>query len=167
MRLINLTIRNKNRILQSFSFIQNTCLNYITDVFKNITHNRCQASKLPDNSTSVSSAPCTPSGLITTADCKSDILKSSWVAGDGVAQYLVEGRGNRGNASYVSYYSCTSNTSSCVIPGVACGESLTMTITAFNDICYSTAVLGQVATTGKSWCLKVVSKKLELLNRNG
>lgn len=66
-----------------------------------------------------------------------------------MAQYIVEGRGNRGNASYVSYYSCTSNTSICAIPGVACGESLTMTITAFNDNCYSAVVLGEETNTGK------------------
>ncbi|XP_046724804.1 fibronectin type III domain-containing protein 7-like [Silurus meridionalis] len=72
---------------------------------------------------------------------------SSWDAADGVSQFIVEGRGNRGNASYVSYYSCVSNKSSCAIPGVACGESLTMMITAFNDDCYSETVLGQETNT--------------------
>lgn len=66
-----------------------------------------------------------------------------------MAQYIVEGRGNRGNTSHVSYYRCSSNTSSCAIPGIACGESLTMMITAFNDDCYSEVVLGQETNTGK------------------
>ncbi|KAI5609206.1 hypothetical protein C0J50_6208 [Silurus asotus] len=92
-------------------------------------------------------APCIPSNLITVSNCKSDVLMSSWDAVDGVSQFIVEGRGNRGNASYVSYYSCASNKSSCAIPGVACGESLTMMITAFNDDCYSEAVLGQETNT--------------------
>ncbi|KAI5096119.1 hypothetical protein C0J45_14549, partial [Silurus meridionalis] len=96
---------------------------------------------------SIRTAPCIPSNLITVSNCKSDVLMSSWDAADGVSQFIVEGRGNRGNASYVSYYSCVSNKSSCAIPGVACGESLTMMITAFNDDCYSETVLGQETNT--------------------
>ncbi|XP_053096527.1 uncharacterized protein LOC113530559 [Pangasianodon hypophthalmus] len=96
---------------------------------------------------SVQTAPCKPSNLITESDCKTDILRSSWDAADGVTQYIVEGRGNRGNSSYESYYSCTSKTRSCSIPGVACGESLTMMITAFNDDCYSEVILGQETNT--------------------
>ncbi|XP_017343677.1 uncharacterized protein LOC108276481 [Ictalurus punctatus] len=96
---------------------------------------------------SIQSAPCKPSNLITVSDCTTDILRSSWDAGDGMAQYIVEGRGNRGNTSHVSYYRCSSNTSSCAIPGIACGESLTMMITAFNDDCYSEVVLGQETNT--------------------
>lgn len=98
---------------------------------------------------SVSSAPCKPSNLITVSDCKTDILTSYWDAANGSTQYIVEGRGTRGNASHISYYSCISNTSSCTIPGVACGESLTMMMTAFNDNCYSEMVLGQETNTGK------------------
>ncbi|GAA6076390.1 uncharacterized protein LOC113651476 [Tachysurus ichikawai] len=96
---------------------------------------------------SIQTAPCKPSNLITVSECKTDTLTSYWDATNGVAQYIVEGKGNRGNASYVSYYSCNSSGSSCSIPGVACGESLTMMITAFNDNCYSEVVLGQETNT--------------------
>lgn len=113
------------------------------------THTRCQAVKSSDKSISVSSAPCKPSNLITVSDCETDILTSSWDTVDGVTQYIVEGRGNRENISHESYYSCISDTNSCAIPGVACGESLTLKITAFNDDCYSDMVLGQQTNTGK------------------
>ncbi|XP_058265731.1 uncharacterized protein LOC131365857 [Hemibagrus wyckioides] len=96
---------------------------------------------------SIQTAPCKPSNLITVSDCKTDILTSYWDAANGSTQYIVEGKGTRGNASHISYYSCISNTSSCTIPGVACGESLTMMITAFNDNCYSEIVLGQETNT--------------------
>ncbi|XP_060792637.1 fibronectin type III domain-containing protein 7-like [Neoarius graeffei] len=96
---------------------------------------------------SIQTAPCKPSNLITVSDCETDILTSSWDTVDGVTQYIVEGRGNRENTSHENYYSCISDTNSCAIPGVACGESLTLKITAFNDDCYSDMVLGQQTNT--------------------
>lgn len=78
---------------------------------------------------------------------------SSWDKTDGVTKYIVEARGNRGNTSHESYYSCTSNTTSCAIPGIACGESFTMMITAYNDYCYSAVTLGQETNTGKGLCI--------------
>lgn len=65
---------------------------------------------------------------------------------EGATSYSVEAFGNHNHSAR---YNCSSATNSCAMPGVACGESLTTYITAFDDDCPSERTLGEVAETGK------------------
>ncbi|XP_034066039.1 uncharacterized protein LOC117542456 [Gymnodraco acuticeps] len=80
----------------------------------------------------------------TSADCNSDVLLSKWDLAEGALRYTVEAFGNRENDNY---YNCTSQSNSCAIQGVKCGEYLTIFITAFDDECASPKTLAPVAET--------------------
>ena len=88
-----------------------------------------------------------PKNVITSANCASDVLTSSWDPADGALSYTVEAWGNNND---LNRYNCSSVDSSCLIRNVLCGESLTVHITAFDDECPSYRTLGQVAETGEA-----------------
>ncbi|XP_035277663.1 fibronectin type III domain-containing protein 7-like [Anguilla anguilla] len=90
----------------------------------------------------VRTAPCDPTNVKTLAECRSDVLITTWDRADGALSYMVEARGNRGDR-----YNCSSFTESCAIPGVRCGESLSVWITATDDDCTSGTALGEAAET--------------------
>ncbi|XP_036410759.1 fibronectin-like [Megalops cyprinoides] len=90
----------------------------------------------------VRTAPCEPQNVKTTAECQSDVLITTWDTAAGALSYTVEARGNNGD-----YYNCSSFTNSCAMPGVSCGESLSVWITASDDDCTSDRTLGEVAET--------------------
>ncbi|XP_041914101.1 uncharacterized protein LOC121678548 [Alosa sapidissima] len=95
-------------------------------------------------SVSVRTAPCQPQNLRTAAACNSNVLTSTWDMADGAVSYVVEAFGNKNS---ISDYNCSSSTTSCAMPGVTCGESLTTYITAFDNECPSERNLGEVAET--------------------
>ncbi|KAJ8277963.1 hypothetical protein GJAV_G00082190 [Gymnothorax javanicus] len=95
-------------------------------------------------SVSIKTAPCAATNLQTNADCNSDVLISTWNTAPGALLYKVEALGNAGNSTR---YNCSTHTNSCAIPGVHCGESLTVRIISFDDECSSETALGQVAET--------------------
>ncbi|CAB1419900.1 unnamed protein product [Pleuronectes platessa] len=92
----------------------------------------------------VRTAPCAPQNLQTSSDCKSDGLLSKWDLAEGALSYTLEALGNMGQDNQ---YNCTTTSNSCVIPGIQCGQYLTIYITAFNDECSSGRTLGPVAET--------------------
>ena len=106
--------------------------------------NCCLVTKLNDTTESPS-APCTATNLKTTADCNSDMLISTWDMASGALSYWVE---VFGNSPERNYYNCSSVTNSCAMPGVHCGESLTVRITSDDNECFSEKFLGDVAVTG-------------------
>lgn len=79
-------------------------------------------------------------------NCQTGLLTSSWEGAEGATSYTVEAFGNNDNQSH---YMCSSVTDSCTIPGINCGESLTMIITAADDECSSVLSLGEVGHTRK------------------
>ncbi|MGH0126547.1 UNVERIFIED_CONTAM: hypothetical protein FKN15_073877 [Acipenser sinensis] len=87
-------------------------------------------------------APCEPTNMKTIADCQSDVLTSSWDTAAGALSYTVEAKGNTGK-----WYNCSSFSNSCSMPGVPCGESLSVWIIASDDQCTSAQALGEVAET--------------------
>ncbi|MEQ2170476.1 hypothetical protein GOODEAATRI_000589, partial [Goodea atripinnis] len=94
-------------------------------------------------SVDVQTAPCIPQNLKTSASCSSDVLVSTWDHAEGALGYVVEAKGNIRNSSYT----CKSNSNSCAMEGVLCGDQLTMTITASDAECSSPAHLGPPAET--------------------
>ncbi|XP_058890780.1 uncharacterized protein LOC131740090 [Acipenser ruthenus] len=87
-------------------------------------------------------APCEPTNMKTIADCQSDVLTSSWDTAAGALSYTVEATGNTRKR-----YNCSSFSNSCSMPGVPCGESLSVWIIASDDQCTSAQALGEVAET--------------------
>lgn len=85
-----------------------------------------------------------PQNLQTSASCSSDVLISTWDLAEGALRYTVNAQGNFQNSNY----NCSSQTNSCAMEGVHCGESLTITINAFDDECASPVLLGYPAETG-------------------
>lgn len=83
---------------------------------------------------------------MSSTDCQTSLLTSSWEGADGALTYTVEAFGNRENQSY---YNCSTVTHSCIIPSIHCGESLTMMITAADDECSSVLSLGEVGYSGE------------------
>ena len=89
-------------------------------------------------------APCAPQNVVTSANCQSDVLVTSWDAAPGALSYTMEALGNQGDQ-----YNCSSSTNSCTMTGVSCGEVLSVWVTASDDDCTTDRVLGQVAETGE------------------
>lgn len=92
----------------------------------------------------LSPAPCLPTNIRTIAACDSDLLTTTWDDAAGALSYTVEAEGNTGEM-----YNCTSDSNSCELGGVACGQYLSVWITASNENCSTDKVLGEVAQTGK------------------
>ncbi|KAJ8376161.1 hypothetical protein SKAU_G00067410 [Synaphobranchus kaupii] len=93
---------------------------------------------------SVRTAPCAAKNLKTTVECNSDVLISTWNMAPGALSYTVEALGNAENHTW---YNCSSFTNSCAMPGVHCGESLTVRIISSDNQCHSHSALGEVAET--------------------
>ncbi|KAK1165326.1 hypothetical protein AOXY_G13825 [Acipenser oxyrinchus oxyrinchus] len=87
-------------------------------------------------------APCEPNNMKTVADCQSDVLISSWDTAAGALSYTVEAAGNTGKR-----YNCSAFSNSCAMPGIRCGESLSVWIIASDDECASAKALSEVVET--------------------
>ncbi|XP_045549628.1 collagen alpha-1(VII) chain [Salmo salar] len=90
----------------------------------------------------VRTSPCIPQNIKTYAECRSDVLITTWDKTAGALSYTVEAQGNNGDS-----YNCSSFTNSCAMPGVACGDSLSVWITASDDDCTTEKELGEAAKT--------------------
>ncbi|KAL0966458.1 hypothetical protein UPYG_G00295530 [Umbra pygmaea] len=90
----------------------------------------------------VRTAPCLPQNIITSVDCASDSLITTWDLSAGALFYMVEANGTKERN-----YNCSSQNNSCTIPGVACGDSLSVWITARDHECITEKVLGEAAET--------------------
>ncbi|KAI3368520.1 hypothetical protein L3Q82_025527 [Scortum barcoo] len=131
-------------------FTQTVCgRHYQFTVFSIVGQCRSQISSTVD----IRTAPCIPQNLQTSADCNSNILLSQWDLAEGAVHYTVEALGNKGQ------YNCSSQSNSCAIEGVQCGEFLTVYITAFDDECSSPRTLGPVAATVPCAPVKVSAVK--------
>ncbi|PWA21255.1 hypothetical protein CCH79_00009504 [Gambusia affinis] len=91
----------------------------------------------------VQTAPCIPQNLQTYASCSNNGLVSKWDHAEGALRYNVEAQGNVLNSNY----NCSSQSNSCAMEGVLCGDQLTMTITAYDNECASATNLGFPAET--------------------
>nr|XP_055057047.1 uncharacterized protein LOC129441425 [Misgurnus anguillicaudatus] len=92
----------------------------------------------------VTTAPCLPQNVRTTADCSIGTAIATWDLVEGAKSYVVEARGNRRD-----FYNCSSQGNSCMLSDLDCGESLSVWIFAKNEYCTTDAVLGEVADTGE------------------
>ncbi|XP_073727799.1 uncharacterized protein fndc7rs1 [Misgurnus anguillicaudatus] len=90
----------------------------------------------------VTTAPCLPQNVRTTADCSIGTAIATWDLVEGAKSYVVEARGNRRD-----FYNCSSQGNSCMLSDLDCGESLSVWIFAKNEYCTTDAVLGEVADT--------------------
>ncbi|KAJ8011603.1 hypothetical protein DPEC_G00059970 [Dallia pectoralis] len=90
----------------------------------------------------IRTAPCLPQNIMTSVDCASDSLITSWDLATGALSYTVEASGTQGGI-----YNCSSVNNSCAIPGVGCGDSLSIWITASDHDCTTQEALGQAAET--------------------
>lgn len=88
-------------------------------------------------------APCLPENIKTSTDCTSDKLITTWDSAAGALTYTVKVLGNTDNN-----YNCTTSTNSCVAENMPCGEQLSVWVSASNDKCTTSEVLGEVAETG-------------------
>ncbi|XP_077060714.1 uncharacterized protein fndc7b [Siphateles boraxobius] len=96
------------------------------------------------SSIQIRTAPCPARNMQSSTNCQTGLLTSSWEGAEGALSYTVEAFGNNDNQSH---YMCSSVTQSCSIPGIHCGESLTMIITTADDECSSVLSLGEVGYT--------------------
>ncbi|XP_034558806.1 fibronectin type III domain-containing protein 7-like [Notolabrus celidotus] len=90
----------------------------------------------------VRTSPCLPTNVKTAAGCNPDMLVTTWDSAAGALSYTIEAQGNT-----EEIYNCTTNSTSCAVPGVPCGEHLSVYIVASNDRCSTNRVLGEVAQT--------------------
>ncbi|RVE73628.1 hypothetical protein OJAV_G00033020 [Oryzias javanicus] len=91
----------------------------------------------------IRTAPCMPTNLQAFANCSTGILLSTWDNAEGALRYNVTAQGNFQN----SLYSCSSQSNSCAMAGLHCGESLTISIKSSDDECDSPRTLGLPADT--------------------
>ncbi|KAK7945711.1 hypothetical protein WMY93_001439 [Mugilogobius chulae] len=94
------------------------------------------------NQQTIKTAPCLPQNIITSTDCTSDKLTTTWDDASGAVSYTLLILGNTNN------YNCTTVNNSCELDGVSCGEHFSVTVTASNEDCTTPEVLGEVAETG-------------------
>lgn len=85
---------------------------------------------------------------MTSDDCQAEVLIITWDVAAGALSYFVEVKGNNGDQ-----HNCSTNLTTCSVPGVPCGEHLSVSITASDEACTTSKVLGQVAETGENWKL--------------
>ncbi|KAJ3599685.1 hypothetical protein NHX12_033641 [Muraenolepis orangiensis] len=102
----------------------------------------CQSQSSPP--ASIKTAPCPPRNFMTSSGCSTDTLINTWEPAEGSLSHAVESFGNRG-LDY--FYNCSSNSDSCTIHGLHCGQHLTTYVTAFDDECSSRTLLSNVAET--------------------
>lgn len=74
--------------------------------------------------------PCAPQSVSSFLDCASNSLNVSWVQGGTSLNYNVLARPASG-----AVLNCTTNTSSCIITGLQCGQTYNTVVTAANREC--------------------------------
>ncbi|XP_041446990.1 fibronectin type III domain-containing protein 7-like [Xenopus laevis] len=77
-------------------------------------------------------APCDPGNVAAVPNCNSSVLDVSWGKSNGANTYTARALGSSGLT-----YNCSSVSTSCQITGVRCGDSLSVTVTAYGNDCSS------------------------------
>ncbi|MEE6513276.1 hypothetical protein FKM82_020823 [Ascaphus truei] len=90
----------------------------------------------------VRTAPCDPQDVKATSTCQDDILSVSWIRSAGAVSYVAAALGSSGVT-----YNCSSSTTSCQISGLQCGESLSVSVIAYDDECASEQSVSQEVVT--------------------
>ncbi|XP_029003162.2 fibronectin-like [Betta splendens] len=82
------------------------------------------------STSSISTVPCTPSGLTVDTNCYTNSASLSWNAVEGAVQYYSQGQSVDGNVLY-----CNNSVSSCTFKGLKCGDVFNFSVQASNGIC--------------------------------
>uniref|UniRef100_A0A8C4ISQ4 Fibronectin type-III domain-containing protein n=1 Tax=Dicentrarchus labrax TaxID=13489 RepID=A0A8C4ISQ4_DICLA len=85
---------------------------------------------LPSTEVTVQTLPCPPTNVTVTHTCAPGSVPVSWVASDSAIYYTavaVSGGGHRSE--------CTTNTTTCSLPGLQCGEVYTIGVSGGDDNC--------------------------------
>ncbi|XP_063794962.1 fibronectin type III domain-containing protein 7-like [Pseudophryne corroboree] len=77
-------------------------------------------------------APCNPQNVEAVAKCEDNTIAVSWNPTDGAAYYTAYALGSSGAS-----YNCSTVNNSCQITGPHCGESLSVSLVAYDNDCYS------------------------------
>ncbi|KAM8930644.1 uncharacterized protein RCH25_006549 [Pelodytes ibericus] len=77
-------------------------------------------------------APCDPINVEATCNCQENIVNVMWNESAGAFSYVVSALGSSG-----FFYNCSSVNTSCQITGLRCGESLSITVNAYDSDCPS------------------------------
>ncbi|OCT82972.1 hypothetical protein XELAEV_18025507mg [Xenopus laevis] len=77
-------------------------------------------------------APCDPGNVAAVPNCNSSVLDVSWGLSNGANTYIALAQGSSGHT-----YNCSSVSTGCQITGVQCGDSLSVTVIAYDNYCSS------------------------------
>uniref|UniRef100_A0A3Q2UY66 Uncharacterized LOC102300190 n=1 Tax=Haplochromis burtoni TaxID=8153 RepID=A0A3Q2UY66_HAPBU len=86
----------------------------------------------PSPPLSLTSEPCSPTGISSFMNCISNIAVVSWTGSAGAEYYIAKVRTEDGQSS-----SCWSDSEQCAMPNVLCGQNYTVTVVASNRKCNS------------------------------
>ncbi|KAJ0065689.1 hypothetical protein NL108_016242 [Boleophthalmus pectinirostris] len=89
------------------------------------------------------SAPCAVTSVINTVDCDSDSLTTSWTSADPSLNYTVKAESSDGSVEL-----CETEQSTCVLSGLPCGQSYTVTVIPTSSTCTGQSSTPQVVNTG-------------------
>ncbi|XP_040264694.1 mucin-3A-like [Bufo bufo] len=93
----------------------------------------------------VRTAPCDPQNVEAIVQCQDNTLVVSWSPSVGAVVYRASALGSSGIS-----YNCSSVTTSCQIEGLQCGESLSLSVTAYDEECPSMSSTPETFVTGIS-----------------
>ncbi|XP_068096197.1 mucin-3B-like [Hyperolius riggenbachi] len=85
------------------------------------------------NAIKILTAPCVPGSVNTAMDCVSNSALVSWSQSSGALNYTPALIGPQGDR-----YNCSSQTTSCWVQNVPCGEDYTVAVVTQNEVCSST-----------------------------
>uniref|UniRef100_A0A7N6FH25 Fibronectin type-III domain-containing protein n=1 Tax=Anabas testudineus TaxID=64144 RepID=A0A7N6FH25_ANATE len=74
--------------------------------------------------------PCTPTNVTATYKCSPDLVPVSWAASNGAKYYTAVAESTSGYSAR-----CTTNTTSCGLPGLQCGDVYTIRVSGADDNC--------------------------------
>lgn len=89
-------------------------------------------------------APCAPTNVTVTSACESDSASVSWTAANGALSYLAAAEMADGQRLV-----CSTNSTSCDISGLQCGQEYEVTVTAMDNSCNGTKSTSQTLRTGE------------------
>ncbi|XP_036072147.1 fibronectin type III domain-containing protein 7-like [Oryzias melastigma] len=86
----------------------------------------------PSSEVTVQTTPCPPTNVSAVYTCSPNPVAVSWVASGNAKQYTAVALSQQGHKS-----ECTTNQTSCSLPGLQCGEKYSIRVSGANDICSS------------------------------
>ncbi|XP_051515678.1 uncharacterized protein LOC127418869 [Myxocyprinus asiaticus] len=97
----------------------------------------------PSTSFSLNTAPCVPTYVVATTNCDTSMTTVTWDSAPGVSSYTVLAVSTWGQNS-----TCTNTDSTCSFSDLECGQNYTITVTAKDDSCVTSASVPITVTTG-------------------